>query len=112
MLVHCNQTLAFGDGSSAASLALSLHELQTVADEIGAHVCVENMSYGVGADAAVLAAAVDEANAMGSHRHEVRIAFDTGHANLYLTREQPVHASDSCTFTATAAGTGGSTTTT
>lgn len=40
-------------------------------------------------DAAVLAAAVDEANAMGSHRHEVRIAFDTGHANLYLTREQP-----------------------
>lgn len=89
VLVHCNQTLAFGDGSSAASLALSLHELQTVADEIGAHVCVENMSYGVGADAAVLAAAVDEANAMGSHRHEVRIAFDTGHANLYLTREQP-----------------------
>ena len=45
VLVHCNQTLAFGDGSSAASLALSLHELQTVADEIGAHVCVENMSY-------------------------------------------------------------------
>jgi len=36
-----------------------------------------------------LAAAVDEANALGSHRHEVRIAFDTGHANLYLTREQP-----------------------
>lgn len=89
VLVHCNQTLAFGDGSSAASLALSLHELQTVADEIGAHVCVENMSYGVGADAAVLAAAVDEANALGSHRYEVRIAFDTGHANLYLTREQP-----------------------
>ena len=89
VLVHCNQTLVFGDGSSAASLALSLHELQTVADEIGAHVCVENMSYGVGADAAVLAAAVDEANALGSHRHEVRIAFDTGHANLYLTREQP-----------------------
>lgn len=89
VLVHCNQTLAFGDGSSAASLALSLHELQVVADGIGAHVCVENMSYGVGADAAVLAAAVDEANAMGSHRYEVRIAFDTGHANLYLTREQP-----------------------
>lgn len=123
MLVHCNQTLAFGDGSSAASLALSLHELQTVADEIGAHVCVENMSYGVGADAAVLAAAVDEANALGSHRHEVRIAFDTATPTSISRANSPerpsstgsvppVRASASCTFTATAAGTDGSTTTT
>ena len=89
VLVHCNQTLAFNDGSSAESLALSLHELQTVADEIGAHICVENMSYGVGADAEVLARAVDEANALGNHRYEVRIAMDTGHANLYVTRTQP-----------------------
>lgn len=89
VLVHCNQTLAFDDGSSPESLALSLHELQTVADQIGAHICVENMSYGVGADAGVLADAVDKANAMGSHRFEVRIGFDTGHANLYVTRTQP-----------------------
>ncbi len=89
LLVHCNQTLSFDDGSSPESLAQSLHELQTVADQIGAHICVENMSYGVGADAAVLAAAVDQANAMGNHLYNVRIAMDTGHANLYVTRTQP-----------------------
>ena len=43
----------------------------------------------MGPVAAVLPAAVDEAKALGSHRPEVGIAFDTGHANLYLTREQP-----------------------
>ncbi len=89
VLVHCNQTLAFNDGSSVESMVQSLHELQLGADKIGAHLVVENMSYGVGADAKVLADAVDAANAKGSHLYEIRIAMDTGHANLYLTREKP-----------------------
>lgn len=59
---------------------------------------------------------------MGSHRHEVRIAFDTGHSNLYLTREQPGKTVLDWLRTAghartadihgNRAGTGGSTTTT
>lgn len=87
LLIHCNQTLRDDDGSSAESLARSLYELQIVADEIGTQIAVENMSHGVGADIAVLAEAVDKANAMtseGKVRKQVRIAFDIGHANIYL----------------------------
>ncbi|MBP3483326.1 MAG: sugar phosphate isomerase/epimerase [Alistipes sp.] len=87
LLIHCNQTLKFSDGSSAASLAQSLYELQLVADEIGTQIAVENMSCGVGAEAAVLSKAIDEANAMtskGALRKPVKIAFDIGHANIWL----------------------------
>lgn len=84
VLVHCNQTLLFNDGSSADMMVRSLKELAPVADGIGAHLVVENMSYGVGADAAVLAECVDKANEGLNLEHEIRICMDTGHANLYL----------------------------
>ena len=48
VLVHCNQTLLFNDGSSVESLVKSLAEIVPVADSIGAHLVVENMAYGVG----------------------------------------------------------------
>ena len=88
LLIHCNQTLQFNDGSSAESMARSLYELQLVADEIGTQIAVENMSHGVGADIRVLAACVDQANAMtdlGSVKKPVKIAMDIGHANIYLS---------------------------
>lgn len=88
LLIHCNQTLQFNDGSSAESMARSLYELQLVADEIGTQIAVENMSHGVGADSKVLAACVDQANAMttnGKVKKPVMIAVDIGHANIYLS---------------------------
>lgn len=88
LLVHCNQTLQFNDGSSAESMARSLYELQLVADEIGTQIAVENMSHGVGADSRVLADCVDRANAMtdlGKVKKPVMIAVDIGHANVYLS---------------------------
>lgn len=87
LLIHCNQTLKDNDGSSAESLARSLYELQIVADEIGTQIAVENMSHGIGADIDVLAEAVDKANAMttmGRVKKPIKIAFDIGHANIYL----------------------------
>ena len=84
VLVHCNQTLLFNDGSSADMMVRSLKELAPIADGIGAHLVVENMSYGVGADAAVLADCVDRANEGLNLQHDIRICMDTGHANLYL----------------------------
>ena len=88
LLIHCNQTLQFNDGSSAESMARSLYELQLVADEIGTQIAVENMSHGVGADINVLAECVDQANAMtdlGRVKKPVKIAMDIGHANIYLS---------------------------
>ncbi len=88
LLIHCNQTLQFNDGSSEESLARSLYELQLVADEIGTQIAVENMSHGVGGDSRVLAAAVDKANGMtdlGKVKKPVKIAMDVGHANIYLS---------------------------
>ncbi len=88
LLIHCNQTLQFNDGSSAESMARSLYQLQLVADEIGSQIAVENMSHGVGADSRVLADCVDKANAMtdlGRVKKPVMIAVDIGHANVYLS---------------------------
>ena len=90
LLIHCNQTLQFNDGSSAESMARSLYQLQLVADEIGSQIAVENMSHGVGADSRVLADCVDKANAMtdlGRVKKPVMIAVDIGHANIYLSIE-------------------------
>ena len=84
VLIHCNQTLLFNDGSTVESMVKSLAEIVPVADSIGAHIVVENMSYGVGADAAVLSDAVDRANALANPKLDIRICMDTGHANLYL----------------------------
>ena len=91
LLIHCNQTLQFNDGSSEESLARSLYQLQLVADEIGSQIAVENMSHGVGGDSRVLAAAVDKANAMtdlGKVKKPVMIAVDIGHANIYVDIEK------------------------
>ena len=88
LLIHCNQTLQFNDGSNAENMARTLYELQLVADEIGTQIAVENMSHGVGADSRVLAACVDQANAMtdkGKVKKPVMIAVDIGHANVYLS---------------------------
>lgn len=84
VLVHCNQTLLFNDGSTVESMVKSLAEIAPTADSIGAHLVVENMSYGVGADVDVLSDAIDRANALVHLDHEIRICMDTGHANLYL----------------------------
>ena len=84
VLVHCNQTLLFNDGSSVESLVKSLAEIAPVADSIGAHLVVENMAYGVGADARELSDAIDRANALAKPKLDIRICMDTGHANLYL----------------------------
>ena len=84
VLVHCNQTLLFNDGSTVESMVKSLAEIAPSADSIGAHLVVENMSYGVGADVDVLSDAIDRANALVHLDHEIRICMDTGHANLYL----------------------------
>ena len=84
VLIHCNQTLLFNDGSTVESMVKSLAEIVPVADSIGAHIVVENMSYGVGADAAVLSDAIDRANALAKPKLDIRICMDTGHANLYL----------------------------
>ena len=84
VLIHCNQTLLFNDGSSADWMVKSLVEIVPAADAIGAHLVVENMSYGVGASAAVLADCIDRANALAKPKYEIRICMDTGHANLYL----------------------------
>ena len=84
VLVHCNQTLLFSDGSSGEMMVRSLAEIAPVADSIGAHLVVENMSYGVGADAEDLSRYVDEANKAVSLKKDIRICMDTGHANLYL----------------------------
>ncbi len=88
LLIHCNQTLQFNDGSNADNMARTLYELQLVADEIGTQIAVENMSHGVGADSRVLAECVDKANAMtdrGKVKKPVMIAVDIGHANVYLS---------------------------
>ena len=88
LLIHCNQTLQFNDGSSAESMAKSLYELQLVADEVGTQIAVENMSHGVGADSRTLSECVDKANAMttkGALKRPVKIAVDVGHANIYLS---------------------------
>lgn len=84
VLIHCNQTLLFDDGSSADMIVASLVEIVPVADSIGAHICVENMSWGVGADVDVLCDIIDRANAQAKPKYPIRIAMDTGHANLYL----------------------------
>ena len=84
VLVHCNQTLQFTDGSSADWMVKSLVEIVKASDAIGAHLVVENMSYGVGAKASVLKDCVDRANAQANPKYEIRICMDTGHANLYL----------------------------
>ena len=88
LLIHCNQTLQFNDGSTAENMPRALYELQLVADEIGTQIAVENMSHGVGADSKVLAECVDKANAMttkGALKRPVKIAVDIGHANVYLS---------------------------
>ena len=88
LLIHCNQTLQFNDGSNADNMARTLYQLQLVADEIGTQIAVENMSHGVGADSRVLAECVDKANAMtdlGRVKKPVMIAVDIGHANVYLS---------------------------
>ena len=88
LLIHCNQTLQFNDGSSAESMAKALYELQLVADEVGTQIAVENMSHGVGADSKTLSECVDKANAMtskGALKRPVKIAVDVGHANIYLS---------------------------
>ncbi len=88
LLIHCNQTLQFDDGSNADNMARTLYELQLVADEVGTQIAVENMSHGVGADSRVLAECVDKANAMtdlGKVKKPVMIAVDIGHANVYLS---------------------------
>jgi sugar phosphate isomerase/epimerase len=88
LLLHCNQTLQFNDGSTAENMPRALYELQLVADEIGTQIAVENMSHGVGADSKVLSECVDKANAMttkGALKRPVKIAVDIGHANVYLS---------------------------
>lgn len=85
VLVHCNQTLMFNDGSSADMMVRSLTEIAPVADSIGAHLTVENMSWGVGADPGTLSSCVDRANAAVSLKHDIRICMDTGHANCCLS---------------------------
>lgn len=86
VLIHCNQTLLpeSVDGSSLDMMIQSLVEIVPVSDSIGAHIVVENMSWGVGSDVTDLCHAVDEANRIARPKYDIRIGMDPGHANLYL----------------------------